>query len=401
MSVPTRWAKRIFNRLGLCLSEAPDSSSGAQGPTCRSAALAMRSSFLALMVFTGACGGAGSDTLPGLDAGVRSDGGARLGNDAGLSDGVDAGGPTVALDAGQSAPGDAGQPPGADGGGSVDAGATYANGTTPDVAGPYALSTVSGKVTNGSRQTPVVAHLPVGLGPSPVIVFLPGANLNTSMYLATVERLASHGFVVIRADPAFSIFNVDHVAMMKDARAAIDWALSASGPLAGRVDSTRVGVMGHSLGGKLAIMTAFADARVGAVFGIDPVNAQSPDVVPDQFTPLAVPLGFAGETLDSTGGGMLCAPAAGNYTTFYEAATSAPWSAEWTFASIGHLDFVDACTGLSCGFCKTSSGDKVKARADLHTLTVAFFRKHFRGDVGVDAWLTGASVGSEITTRHR
>ena len=218
-----------------------------------------------------------------------------------------------------------------------------------------------------------------------------------------VARLASHGFIVVRADPAFSLFSPDHAAMAADAQAVIDWALSSSSPIAESVDATRVATMGHSLGGKLAIMTAFADPRVKAVFGIDPVNAQSPNVVPDQVSPLTIPLGFAGETLDAaTGaGGMACAPADGNYVTFYNAAARSPWSAEWTFPGISHLAFVDSCTGLLCSFCKTSTADEGIARSNLKTLAVAFFRRHFWSDTAMESTLTGAAAPVGVTTRHQ
>ncbi len=320
---------------------------------------------------------AGQVVTPPVDSGMH------------LSDGGQA------LDAGQLSPLDAG---------AVDAGIVgWLPPTAPESAGPYLVNTVTASVTRGSRRTPVVAHVPAGLRRAPVVIFLPGAQLTTAMYAPTVTRLASHGFIVVRADPAFSLFSPDHAAMAADARAVIDWALSSSSPIAESVDATRVAAMGHSLGGKLAIMTAFADPRVKAVFGIDPVNAQSPDVVPDQVSPLTIPLGFAGETLDAaTGaGGMACAPADGNYVTFYNAAARSPWSAEWTFPGISHLAFVDSCTGLLCSFCKTSTADEGIARSNLKTLAVAFFRRHFWSDTAMESTLTGAAAPVGVTTRHR
>ncbi len=344
---------------------------------------------LALLVFELAgCGQGGTES--DRDAGdVVTDAGHN-------TPGVDAG--LEPFDAGV-APVDAG--PGRVDAGALDAGTTYLNATTPDVMGPYAATTVSGTVSRGNRKTPIVVHLPTGLGAAPMIVFVPGASLNTAMYLPTIERLASHGFVVVRADPSFSAFPAtEHAVMMADVKAVIDWVLVQSA-LAGRIDSTRIAVAGHSLGAKLAIMTAFSDPRVKAVFGIDPVNAQAPDVVPDQVSGLALPMGFAGETIDATGTLMACAPASGNYTTFYEAATSATWSAEWTFADTNHMDFVDNCSGLTCGFCNAASGDAAVARASLRILAVAFFRLHFRAESTMTTWLTGVSVPAEITTRHR
>ncbi len=362
-----------------------------------------------LVLLTVACGPVSS--MP-TDSGMSpTDGGAMSRPDAGPTE-TDAGalpvdgGPGetdagVVVDAGSNVVNDGGVV--FDAGQPVDAGSFGGNDAGPDQPGPYSVTTVDATVTRGSRKTPVTAHVPAGAVSAPVVVFLPGFQLTTSMYLATVNQLASHGFVVVRADPSASIFSVSHPDMMADARAVIDWALNASGPLAGKVDSSRVGMMGHSLGGKLSIMAAAADPRVKAVFGIDPVNGGSPDVVPDQVTPLTIPLGFAGETVDASGGfgGMSCAPAAQNYTTFYDAATGASWSAEWTFADINHMDFVDNCSGLGCGVCNSASGDKAKARLNARTLEVAFFRRHLRGEVALDAYLVGAQVPTGLVTRHR
>ncbi len=326
---------------------------------------------------------------PKPDAG-RTDSGK---GDSGASSELDAG--DGEADAGQGLV-DAGQ-------GLVDGGWPYSNSTTPDVLGPYATSVVTTSVRRGGRTTPVVALVPTGLGPAPMIVFLPGATLTTSMYLPLLERLASHGFVVVRADPSFSLFSADHAAMAADVKAVIDWALAPTEPLASRIDATKVAMMGHSLGGKLSVMVAFNDPRVKAVFGIDPVNQQSPNVVPGQVSPLVMPLGFVGEAVDASGGlfGMSCAPAAGNYTTFYNAATASTYAAEWTFADINHMDFVDTCTGSGCSLCNSANGDAAVARARLRILSVAFFRLHFRAETTMATWLTGGSMPSGLTLRHR
>jgi dienelactone hydrolase len=272
----------------------------------------------------------------------------------------------------------------------------------PDQPGAFALTTRSASVVRAGRTTPVVAHLPVGAGRAPLVIVLPGFQLRTAWYLATVEHLASQGMVVVRAEPPSTFDSADHAAMAADTSAVLDWALDG-GPLEGAVDPERVGVLGHSLGGKLAVMAAFADPRVRAVFGIDPVDASLPDVVPSQVTPLTIPLGFAGETIDADSStSTACAPADGNYVTFYDAATQAPWAAEWTFAGVNHTDFVDDCGGsIFCALCNPVTGDKPLARARLHTLEAAFFRLHLGGEAAMEAYLTGASLPSAVGVRHR
>jgi predicted dienelactone hydrolase len=202
---------------------------------------------------------------------------------------------------------------------------------------------------------------------------------------------------------------VNHVEMAADVGAVIDWAIEPDGVLAGRVDATRVAVMGHSLGGKIAAMTAGADARVTALFGIDPVNAGNPvtgfsaalpDILPETLLPLTIPMGFAGETTNAEGFGQPCAPRAGNFEQFYGAATASPWAASWEIEGADHMDFPDSCA-LLCGSCSAGSADPAAVRATTQTLAVAFLRLHFLADGAQEAWLTGASVPAGVTALHR
>ncbi len=285
----------------------------------------------------------------------------------------------------------------------------------PSGRGFYETQQTPGSVVRGSRTTAVVAHGPRRIDgkPSPLVVFLPGFQAPTDLYKETVDHLASHGFVVVRASPPGGLFDVNHVEMAKDAMAVIDWAVDPTGPLGGRVDGSWVGVMGHSLGGKLATMVAFQDSRVKALFAIDPVNggnpftgysATLPDIVPDDVATLAIPVGFPGETFsaDHSSLGQSCAPADQNYTTFYSAAAAAPWKAKWEFAGADHMDFVDdlsAC-GTVCSVCPEGTGDPLKQVAALRTLMTAFFRRHHGGETAMEDWLFGAKTPAEAAATH-
>ena len=288
----------------------------------------------------------------------------------------------------------------------------------PGAAGPYALGApITDTVVRGSRRTPVRALVPtLPLGETaPLVVFLPGFQLDAAQYAVTQERIASHGFVVVGADPTATFTSANHVEMAADAVAVIDWALAAPG-LASAIDPARIAMMGHSLGGKVSTMTAARDARVRALVLLDPVNgtagplsghtASAPDIVPEQVTPLDIPMGIFGETLDGSGGfgGMACAPAAYNYTTFYDAASagSSPWVAEWTLTGANHMQFLDnrATCGLTCSFCAMPSASDAGVLTAVRTLSVAFLRRHFRGEAAMDAYLTGGALPAGVTTRH-
>jgi len=277
----------------------------------------------------------------------------------------------------------------------------------PNVAGPHTVGTVQATFSRGSRSISVVAHTPIGGdGPWPLVVFHPGFGLESFRYAATCERVASHGFVVVRADTrSTENFVVSHVAMADDLVAVIDWARAPDGPLAGQVDEGPVGIMGHSLGGKLAAMVTGMDDRVGALLGIDPVNggagplgftSGAPDVLPDAVAHRAIPMGFIGETTNGTGSTFApaCAPLDGNFEVFYASAAAATWRAAWDFEGASHLDFLDdtsACI-VRCNACPTGDADRDEVRAWNRTLAAAFFLRHLAGRTDVDAWLVGAEL---------
>jgi hypothetical protein len=111
-----------------------------------------------------------------------------------------------------------------------------------------------------------------------------------------------------------------------------------------------------------------------------------------------MPVGVMGETNNAAGGFMPCAPAAQSYQTIYDGLAAASWATEWTFTGADHMDFTDDGGGVTGGFCTDGPGDDAQIRRDVHTLAVAFLRRHLRGETAMDAWLTGPSVPAGITT---
>jgi hypothetical protein len=139
------------------------------------------------------------------------------------------------------------------------------------------------------------------------------------------------------------------------------------------------------------------DDRVRASITLDPVDSATmcdmqkcPDV--SAMLPIDIPLGFVGETLDSMGGGMLCAPAADNFMTYYANAT-APTLAV-TVLGANHMSFiddVDSC-GFVCGFCKPATLENDVVTALARAYVVAFYGRHLKAEPGYDTYLTGAEA---------
>ncbi len=251
-----------------------------------------------------------------------------------------------------------------------------------------------------------VPQLPAG-AKAPLVVVKHGFLLATSNYQALCNTLAADGFVVIGVDTAPVLFlgptNVDERDQTTD---AIDWALNTA-PFASRIADQPIAVIGHSRGGKVAVMAAAADSRIDAALLLDPVNGCGPgqgysSTCPDITTStlagaLAIPVGVMGETNNATGGLMPCAPTDQNYTTVFSALTNATWAVQWTFTGADHMDFTDDGGGSIGGQCPDGPGDDTTIRADVRTLALAFVRRHLRNDTTSDAILSGASLPSGIT----
>jgi pimeloyl-ACP methyl ester carboxylesterase len=338
----------------------------------------MKPGFLSLLFVAAACGGrAGSAAT---DAGI--------GPDASTSDAA------AAPDA------DASPPTGSD---------ASADAATSSPAGPYPVTksstTVSGWAVNVfDPQMPSTER-------APLVLFKHGFQLATADYATTLGQIASHGYVVVSVDTPASLFNGPTQAQERDGViASLDWALSTAAPFAAHLDGAHVAALGHSRGGKIAVMVAAKDARVGALLGLDPVNGcgpgasystDCPDVTTASFAPsLAIPAGYMGETADSQGTNA-CAPAAENYATIYAASTAAPWAAAWTFAGAAHMTFTDDGGGLYGAFCAKASGDEPTLRDEIRTLAVAFLDRYLRGDASMDAWLTGSLAPKDAQVVHK
>lgn len=266
-----------------------------------------------------------------------------------------------------------------------------------DVSIPVGQGTVTATVCSPSADggaTPVA-------GPSPLVVLSPGFQLPRSQYRSACEHLASWDYLVILQTYSQSGFSIDHETLAGDVGRILDWALGAGSGLAGRVDADRIAAAGHSLGGKVSILAAVLDARIGAVIGWDPVDANSPSVTPEMMDELDVPFAVIGETLDAEGGFMPCAPAADNYQQYFEYACAAPAALEVTVADADHMDWVDdrSSCGITCQFCAEGTTDDATTRAITRRVTTAWLELHLRGRAGAAAYLEAPGIGTGVALR--
>ncbi|MCG6118671.1 MAG: hypothetical protein MEQ07_10850 [Aquimonas sp.] len=279
-------------------------------------------------------------------------------------------------------------------------------------AGPFAIASVAGSSISAvtGRTTPWTAHYPVTTGARPLVLFAPGFQIPSSAYRNWAEHLASWGFITVRADPTAG-FTPNHTSMSLDLRSVLDDVVLPDA-LPVSVDTGRIALSGHSLGGKVALMAAAGDARVRALFVFDPVNGagqsgytpDQPNIIPQPMASFAVPIGVLGELLDSVGGvgGQACAPAAINYQTIFLAATASPRAFEWTLDGASHTDFItnqEQC-GIACAFCQPRTLPLEQTHAFMRASSVAFMRTYLQEEPGLCHWLNGSALPAAVSLRQ-
>lgn len=148
--------------------------------------------------------------------------------------------------------------------------------------------------TNASRDAPLSKKS----GKFPVLILSHGLGEPRSLYTGFAQDLASHGYVVVCIDhpyggitvlPSGRVVSTDGdpdagnpdapsrqvEAWAKDASFVLDWlrtpakSHSATTQFAGRIDSDRIGMLGHSLGGAAALEACRTDARFKACADLD------------------------------------------------------------------------------------------------------------------------------------
>lgn len=277
-----------------------------------------------------------------------------------------------------------------------------------DKAGPYKTVSLDIPVFVGGNTTKSTVVGPTDDGttltyrgaPFPVVVLSPGFTLATSYFNNYAQRLASYGIITVMQKVANE---VSHATYRDDTIALIDWLEKPTGPnggsVRGRLDTTKLGLVGHSLGGTISLLVAASDPRVKAVFGLDPVDSNSVPArgeVGKIKLPPGVPLFYVGETI-SKGGGMPCAPADRNYEVLF-AASSSP-AVALLVAGAAHNDFIDLC-GLACTICPGGTAPKDRTNRLGVRYVTAYFLRHLRGDLRAETYLSGGELGKDIAAGY-
>lgn len=288
----------------------------------------------------------------------------------------------------------------------------------PEAPGALTMGKRTGnvKIDNGWLDTNIELQVftPEGDGPFPVVVFIHGFQLGPGHYASYGRHLASHGFIGVFPKMPGSLFNPDtHVEMRDYTKAIMDWvedkAETPNAAMRGVADASRIGLAGHSMGGKIAIFTAVSDDRPLGVFGVDPVDAAGgpiplpendyPSVTPEKMDKIDVPIAMVGETLNGkSGDGVLdqaCAPEDDNFEQYFKHATSPALSIEILDAN--HMSFLDNPNcGIACSACPKGKDDPAVTRRLTQGYLAAFFKLVLEDDDAYLPYLTGDPVEDDV-----
>ena len=256
---------------------------------------------------------------------------------------------------------------------------------------------------------PMLVFLPPGANRYPVLVFHHGFVLANSYYTTLLERVASHGFVVIAPQLYEASFtglpNTEEEA--NRALAVYEWlATEGENRLERDLDLSLLGLVGHSRGTKMMYRAvAKEDPGVLGLFGLDPVDGTGgplggdPSVMGElSFSGPRFFLGAGLGPVPRNAFSPSCAPEADGYAAFFaDAGTPTTLVVATQF---GHMDMLNDSTA-GCGIICTSCSDG-PSRAPMRNYTaaaiVAFFQSvFFDSQAGMDRVTDVDEVSIEIT----
>jgi hypothetical protein len=230
------------------------------------------------------------------------------------------------------------------------------------------------------------------------VSFSPGLQTPARGYWSFGERMASHGMIVVlRDDPGIFTETPDVVDGV--VYVVTQWLPAqnedSTSPLFGKVDLSRVGLTGHSRGGKTSLLAAEHELNdlVLGWFGLDPVDSST--LAGNEFANqseqlLDIPLVFLFAQVESN-----CSPASTTEAALWPTAPSPAVKLVGLGAGHEQMGDPEGCAG--CPFCSPDGNIETETvlRYSRRYLT-AFMARELLGDTTVGPALEGAGVALDV-----
>ncbi|KAI8522952.1 hypothetical protein RHMOL_Rhmol13G0037000 [Rhododendron molle] len=254
---------------------------------------------------------------------------------------------------------------------------------------------------SSSPPKPLFIVTPTVEGTYPVLLFLPGTQIQNTSYSRMFQLIASHGFIVV-APQLYSCALVPETEEINSAAAVTNWlptGLPSALPPTIHPNLQLLALSGHSRGGKSAFALALGRSSpatslpFSALIALDPVAGFCcfripPHIltyVPRSFD-LTIPVAVIGTGLGPEHKlGILpaCAPNGMNSAEFFTECR--PPCCYFYAKEFGHMDMLDEVTLTSC-MCASGdgkgTGGKDGFRACLAGVFVAFMRAFLEKESG-------------------
>ena len=187
--------------------------------------------------------------------------------------------------------------------------------------------------------------------PWPLAIISSGFLVNSDQYRSYAQHLASYGYIAVLYDKVENISStIDDETSALFVSEIINWLESSS--FREGLQTKSVYAVGHSRGGKISLLAAENDERIGAVCLVDPVDSNEYAPEGPGFPSAVKNLGLA-PTLPIAiiGGGHSedCIPMQSNYKRFFEGSQSPTMLC--SVKEAGHFQYLDKTSMVQSAVC--------------------------------------------------